>query len=237
MVARHHDDLDARGAALGDGHGHALARRVDQREQAREHQIVDGEVEGALCVALARQLLEVERRRKRGCVHVLIREAEHSLALAAHVVVRRLEARAHLLGHGLRLARLRHMRATGDDSLGRALHHEQQTRVARLRVHRQLELVDGVERHAEHLGARGAVLAHVANLLRKLHQRALGRVAGGAHVKQVLAGGQVLLVQLRTVAEGGDAVQRDEGGRGNVEALAGGVRQAVRQLPVVPRVR
>ena len=88
MVARNHDDFDARRSALGDGVRHGGARRIDHTHEADKAKPLDGKVD----------VLDVEfvAARKLGSVEAIIAKAEHTLAHAAELEIGAVEVVAQL---------------------------------------------------------------------------------------------------------------------------------------------
>eukprot|EP00128_Syssomonas_multiformis_P007332 Colp12_sorted_trinity150504_noHs@15857 len=178
VVAGHHHHLHSGGVALLDGLGDLVSRRVLQRDQAHEDQVLDGvlrvrlladhvRAQRLLVLGVGGQLL------LHGLVHGAHRETQHSLAVASEVLVGRGVDALELLVDGLDAAVGVHERATlAQKHVGGAL--QEQHLLARA-----LHLVDGhlpLERRVEgdlvHLGV-GA--SEVLDLL------AEARVHGGRH--------------------------------------------------------
>ena len=255
VITRDHVNLDASAVALRHGFRNAFARRVNEREETDEGEVIDREVRlrllGKLEVILeSREFLE--------------RETEDALTATAEIFVR---LRVGALEFGILARRLtvgKVRRALGQHALRRTLEHEQRRTAARLPVNGQLPLVRRVELDFEQLRVLGAGVESVVERLNQLEQTLFGSVTGGRllenievrvhHFSLEVDEGAVFALRqvLGVVAQSGDleqalerfrrliverfTIRRLAGFRDNLEIRDIFTRRAEVNLVVVPRV-
>mmetsp|Transcript_39307 Transcript_39307/g.99061 ORF Transcript_39307/g.99061 Transcript_39307/m.99061 type:complete len:350 (-) Transcript_39307:780-1829(-) len=151
-----------------------------------------------------------------GGVQLVLRKAQHALALAAQLVVRLLVVLGPRVVVRLRAAVRQDVRAARNDALGRAFDHQHQPAAVLLLVDGQLVFVGGVEGDLEQLLVGGAHIVDASDLLHKLDDGRLGRVANGGGLQDGLhrvAGVGRLAREHGAVAQHAAAVEGAESGR------------------------
>ena len=168
VITGDHVHLDASAVALQHGFRNTFARRINERKETDEGEVINREVR----LRLLRKLEVVLEARK-----FLVGETEDALTAATEFFVRGrvLGLERSILGAHFTLGEVRG--ALGQDALRSTLEHKKWRLAARLRVDGELPLVGGVELDLKQLRVRGTRLQSVVEGLHQLEQTLLRGIA------------------------------------------------------------